>query len=102
MQTLISHKLIKLILGIFLFFSTTLYASSIGDVVLKEGNSVIQRVDKTEVKDVIMEIFATSNKQKSLTIIENHRKLWLRVIGTRGHVGKKTINSSTQYNALFE
>ena len=50
MQTLISHKLIKLILGIFLFFSTTLYASSIGDVVLKEGNSVIQRVDKTEVK----------------------------------------------------
>ena len=58
--------------------------------------------DKTEVKDVIMEVFAESDKGKSLTIIENHRKLWLRVIGTRGHVGKKTINSSAQFNALFE
>ena len=58
--------------------------------------------DKTEVKDVIMEIFAESDKGKSLQIIENHRKLWLRVIGTRGHVGKKTINSSAQFNALFE
>ena len=58
--------------------------------------------DKTEVKDVIMEIFAESDKGKSLQIIENYRKLWLRVIGTRGHVGKKTINSSAQYNALFE
>ena len=55
-----------------------------------------------EVKDVIMEIFAESDKGKSLQIIENHRKLWLRVIGTRGHVGKKTINSSAQFNALFE
>tara|TARA_A100000164_G_scaffold380777_1_gene429512 strand:- start:1353 stop:2867 length:1515 start_codon:yes stop_codon:yes gene_type:complete len=58
--------------------------------------------DKTEVKDVIMEIFAESDKGKSLQIIENYRKLWLRVIGTRGHVGKKTINSSAQFNALFE
>ena len=58
--------------------------------------------DKTEVKDVIMEVFAESDKGKSLTIIENHRKLWLRVIGTRGAVGKKTINSSAQFNALFE
>ena len=57
--------------------------------------------DKTEVKDVIMEIFAESDKGKSLQIIENHRKLWMRVIGTRGHVGKKTINSSGQFNALF-
>ena len=48
-----------------------------------------------------MEIFAESDKGKSLQIIENHRKLWMRVIGTRGHVGKKTINSSGQFNALF-
>jgi hypothetical protein len=52
MQTLIFHKLTNIILGIFLFFSTTLYASSIGDVVLKEGNSVIERVDNTEVEAV--------------------------------------------------
>ena len=58
--------------------------------------------DFNKPQDVIMEVFAESDKGKSLTIIENHRKLWLRVIGTRGHVGKKTINSSAQYNALFE
>ena len=28
--------------------------------------------DKTEVKDVIMEVFAESDKGKSLQIIENH------------------------------
>ena len=58
--------------------------------------------DKVEVKDIVMEVFAESDKGKSLQIIENYRKLWLRVIGTRGHVGKKTINSSAQFNALFE
>ena len=58
--------------------------------------------DKTEVKDVIMEVFAESDKEKSLQIIEKHRKLWMMVIGTRGAVGKKTINSSAQFNALFE
>jgi len=26
----------------------------------------------------------------------------MKVIGTRGAVGKKTINSSAQFNALFE
>jgi len=57
--------------------------------------------DKQEVKDVVMEVFAESDKGKSLQIIENHRKLWMKVIGTRGAVGKKTINSSAQFNALF-
>jgi hypothetical protein len=60
MQTLIFHKLTNIILGIFLFFSTTLYASSIGDVVLKEGNSVIERVDNTEVEAVKdLNVFST-------------------------------------------
>ena len=58
--------------------------------------------DKQEVKDVVMEVFAESDKGKSLQIIEKHRKLWMKVIGTRGAVGKKTINSSAQFNALFE
>jgi hypothetical protein len=49
-----------------------------------------------------MEVFAESDKGKSLQIIEKHRKLWMKVIGTRGAVGKKTINSSAQFNALFE
>ena len=57
--------------------------------------------DKTEVKDVIMEVFAESDKGKSLQIIEKTSKLWMKVIGTRGAPGKKTINSSAQSNALL-
>jgi len=37
-----------------------------------------------------------------LQIIEDHRKLWMKVIGTRGHVGRKTINASAQLEAHFE
>ena len=47
--------------------------------------------DKTEVKDVIMEVFAESDKGKSLQIIETHRKLWMKVIGTRGALERKQL-----------
>jgi len=63
---------------------------------------VDNRFDKQEVKDVVMRVFEESDKGKALQIIEDHRKLWMKVIGTRGAVGKKTINSSAQFNALFE
>ena len=43
-----------------------------------------------------------ATEERGLQIIEKHRKLWMKVIGTRGAVGKKTINSSAQFNALFE
>ena len=59
MQISILFKETKtVVLGIFLIlFSTTLYASSIGDVVLKEGNSVIQREDKTEIETFLLYVF---------------------------------------------
>jgi alkylated DNA nucleotide flippase Atl1 len=28
--------------------------------------------------------------------------LWMRVVGSRGAIGKKTVNSSTQFYSLFE
>ena len=57
--------------------------------------------DKTEVKDVIMEVFAESDKGKSLQIIENHQTM-VKSNWHPGAVGKKTINSSAQFNALSE
>ena len=40
-------------------------------------------------------------KERACKLLKNQSKLWLRVIGTRGAVGKKTINSSAQFNALL-
>jgi len=58
--------------------------------------------DKQEVKDVIARIFELDNKDQALALVDEHTKLWMKVVGTRGAVGKKTINSSAQFNSLFE
>jgi len=57
--------------------------------------------DKTEVKDVIARIFELDDKDKALELIDQHTKLWMKVVGTRGYVGKKTVNASSQFNSLF-
>jgi hypothetical protein len=57
--------------------------------------------DKQEVKDVIARVFEIDNKDQALALIDEHTKLWMKVVGTRGAVGKKTINSSAQFNNLF-
>ena len=57
--------------------------------------------DKKEVKEVIARIFELSDRDKALALIEDHAKLWIKVVGSGGAIGKKTINASTQYNNLF-
>ena len=58
--------------------------------------------DKQEVKDVIARIFEIDDRDRQLELIDEHERLWMRVVGTRGHVGKKTVNSSAQFFSLFE
>tara|TARA_Y100001937_G_C7098464_1_gene321313 strand:- start:755 stop:1528 length:774 start_codon:yes stop_codon:yes gene_type:complete len=58
--------------------------------------------DKTEVKHVIARIFEIDDKDKQLELIDQHERLWMKVVGTRGYVGKKTVNSSSQFHSLFE
>jgi len=53
-------------------------------------------------KDVVEAIFATTDKQEALDIIEDHSKYWMEIIGTRGNTGKKTVNAQTQFDNLFE
>ncbi len=57
--------------------------------------------DKTEVKDVISRIFEIDDKDKQLQLIDEHQRLWMKVVGTRGYTGKKTVNASSQFNSLF-
>jgi len=37
-----------------------------------------------------------------MAVIEHYSKFWMSIIGTRGATGKKTVNSSTMFNSLFD
>ena len=54
------------------------------------------------VRSIINRIFAARDRQKSLQIIDDHAKVWERVVGTRGFTGKRAVNSHSQFNALFD
>lgn len=63
---------------------------------------VQETFDRVYFRDVVDAIFATSNKGEALAIIEDFSKFWMSIIGTRGAVGKKTVNASTMFNSLFD
>jgi hypothetical protein len=48
------------------------------------------------------EIFSKTTKEESLETIEKYSKFWMAIPGTRGAIGKKTVNASTHFNALFD
>ena len=63
---------------------------------------VQEKFDRVYFKDVIDAIFATSNKDEAMAIIDDNSKFWMSIIGTRGATGKKTVNASTMFSNLFE
>ena len=63
---------------------------------------VDESFDRVMLKDIVEAIFATSNKEESEMVIEEYSRYWMSIIGTRGAVGKKTVNASTQFANLFE
>ena len=71
-----------------------------------EGSYPYQLVDDnfeaTAVKDVIARIFELDDFDKQMKLIDDHSRLWMRVVGSRGAIGKKTVNASTQFYSLFE
>jgi hypothetical protein len=50
----------------------------------------------------VEEIFAITNKDEALAKIDEYSKFWMAIPGTRGAIGKKTVNASTHFNALFD
>jgi hypothetical protein len=63
---------------------------------------VQERFDRILFRDVVEEIFAIDNKEEALQKVEEYSKFWMAIPGTRGAVGKKTVNASTHFNALFD
>lgn len=63
---------------------------------------VEERFDRFYFRDIVEAIFMTDNRDEANAIIEEFSRFWTKIIGTRGAVGKKTINASAQFAALFE
>jgi len=58
--------------------------------------------DHARFEDIVEAIFAAPNQQAANDIINHYDSYWMDIIGTRGFKGKKTKNSNTMFNALFE
>lgn len=63
---------------------------------------VQERFDRVFFRDVVEEIFAAKTRDEANDLIEQHSKFWMSIPGTRGAIGKKTVNSSTYFGALFD
>jgi len=63
---------------------------------------VQETFDRIMFKDVVNEIFAKETREEALELIEDYSRFWMAIPGTRGAVGKKTVNASTHFNALFD
>jgi hypothetical protein len=62
---------------------------------------VDERFDRIVFREIIDSIFAIDDRSKAEAEIEKWDKFYLRIIGQRGAVGKKTLNSKTGFNAMF-
>ena len=73
------------------------YETGISPAMLK------QKLTGLTFKEVIDEVFAQKTKQASHDIIDAHSNLWKQMqSGSQGMSGKKTVNSLTKFNELFE
>ena len=63
---------------------------------------VDEKFDRILFRDLMEEIFSKTTKEESLATIKKYSKFWMQIPGTRGAIGKKTVNSSTFFDALFE
>lgn len=52
-------------------------------------------------RDVVNDIFATSDRGRAEAIIEEYNKYWMCIVGTRGTLSQNAVNSKTQFNAHF-
>ena len=53
-------------------------------------------------EDIVEAIFAAPDRATAESIIETYDSYWMEIVGTRGFKGKKTKNSMTMFNSLFD
>jgi hypothetical protein len=63
---------------------------------------VDERFDRVYFKDIVDAIFSTSDRGIADSIIDEFSKFWMRIPGTRGYTGKKTVNANTKANEFID
>ena len=58
--------------------------------------------DHAQFRDIVEAIFSAPDRASAEAIIEHYDRYWMDIVGTRGFKGKKTKNSNTMFNALFD
>jgi hypothetical protein len=58
---------------------------------------VDEKFDRILFRDVVEEIFSKTTQEESMDVIDSYSKFWMSIPGTRGAIGKKTVNSSTYF-----
>jgi hypothetical protein len=61
-----------------------------------------EEIIRTTFRDIVEEVFSTSDKGKALAAIEDYSRFFEGIVGTRGYSGKKSVNARSQYNLHFE
>jgi hypothetical protein len=63
---------------------------------------VNEKHDQLYSRDVIDAVFAAETREEANKIVDDNSRLWMQIPGTRGAVGKKSVNASTYFGALFD
>jgi hypothetical protein len=51
---------------------------------------------------IIDRVFAARDRQTSLQIIDDHAKIWERIVGTRGYTGPRAISTRATFNDHYD
>jgi hypothetical protein len=63
---------------------------------------VDEKFERVYFKDVVDAIFSAPDQETAIAIIDGFDKFWQAIPGTRGAIGKKTVNASGKFSELFE
>lgn len=70
------------------------------DLKVVPGMLVQEKHDRIMFRDVVDAIFSTDDRQLAEEIIKAYSKFWMEIPGTRGAIGKKTVNANTKADEL--
>jgi len=62
---------------------------------------VQEKFNRIFFRDVVDDIFSAPDRATAIDIIDKNDKFWQAIPGTRGAIGKKTVNASGMFSELF-
>ena len=62
---------------------------------------VDEKHDRVYFRDLVDHIFSINDRDQALKFVDDHELFWMKIVGTRGNVGKKALNSHSNFNRLF-